>query len=430
VSVVVFGLNHKTAPLTLLERTAVAPDDVPKALASLTQRGPVREAVVLSTCNRVEVYALLGRYHEGLAAVRDFVAEWAGVAPEDLADHSYDYFDEGAAAHLFAVAAGLDSMVVGERQIALQVKDAYLRAEEEGACGRALHSLFRRALRVGKRVRAETGIARGASSIVEAGLAAATSVLGSLAGRTAIIVGAGKMGGLAAGHLATCCDRVLVANRSVAKRTRLAGQHGAVPIALDALPQALAHADLVVCSTAATAPVVDRATVAAALEGRTERPLVLLDLAVPRDVDPACRELAGVAVLDLESIRAAIAAGRAGPEPEAFTAELARARELVEEEAAAFAAWMREARIEPTVAALRIRAEHVRRAELARFDRRLAGLDDRQRQAVEALTRGIVNTLLHEPTVRLKALADADEAPHAEVVRDLFDLGEPDAQHD
>jgi glutamyl-tRNA reductase len=221
VSVVVFGLNHKTAPLELLERAAVPSEHLPKALTSLTTRRPVREAVVLSTCNRLEVYAVVSRFHDGVAAVRDFVCEWAGVAPEDLAGHTYDYFDDGAAAHLFAVAGGLDSMVVGERQIALQVKHAYRAAEEEGACGRVLHSLFRRALRVGKRARAETGISRGASSMLDAGLVAATGVLGSLRGRTAVIVGAGKIGGLAAARLAEACDRVLVTNRSAEKRDRL-----------------------------------------------------------------------------------------------------------------------------------------------------------------------------------------------------------------
>jgi glutamyl-tRNA reductase len=422
VSVVVFGLNHKTAPLDLLERAAVPSEQVPKALLSLTNRARVREAVVLSTCNRLEVYVLLARYHDGLAAVRDFVAEWAGVAPEDLAGHTYDYFDERAAAHLFAVASGLDSMIMGERQIALQVKAAYVRAEEEGACGRVLHALFRRALHVGKRARAETGVSRGASSILDAGLDAATGVLGSMLGCTALVVGAGKIGGLAAARLAATCDRLLVANRSVEKRDRLVLRHGAEPIALEDLPRALGHADLVVTSTASAGPLIDRATVARATSERAGRPLVLLDLAVPRDVEPSCRELPSVAVLDIEAIRAAIEAGSGGRAPEAFADELAKARRIVDDEAAAFATWMRAARVEPPIAALRTRAESVRQAELARFDSRLAGLDERERQAVEALSRGIVNTLLHEPTVRLKALADVDDAPHPEVVRDLFDL--------
>ena len=428
-SLVVFGLNHKTAPLELLERAAVPADLLPKALASVTARQPVREAVVLSTCNRVEVYAVVARYHDGVAALRDFVAEWAGVAPEDLADRSYDYFDEGAASHLFAVASGLDSMVVGERQIGLQVKDAYVRAEDEGACGRVLHALFRRALRVAKRTRAETGISQGASSILDAGLAAAGGVLGTLRGRTALVVGAGKIGGLATARLADRCARVLVANRSVEKRDRLAARHRAQPIGWEQVRGALRHADLVVTSTAAAEPVLLRDTVAAATADRAGRPLVLLDLAVPRDIDPACRELPGVAVLDIESIRAAVESGRAGLGSAGFGHELAAARAIIAEEVSAFSTWRRTARVEPTITALRTRAEGIRRAEVERYASRLEALDAKQRKVVEALTKGIVNTLLHSPTVRLKALAEEadEEAPHPDVVRDLFDLpGEAD----
>ena len=428
-SLVSFGLNHKTAPLDLLERAAVSTEQLPKALASLTGRRQVREAVVLSTCNRLEVYAVLGRYHDGLAAVRDFVAEWAGVAPEDLADRTYDAFDEGAAAHLFAVAGGLDSMIVGERQVALQVKDAYLRAEEEGACGRVLHALFRRALHVGRRARTETGIGQGASSLLDVGLDAAAGVVGTLARRTALVVGAGKIGGLAADRLAASCERLYVTNRSTEKRDRLALRHGASSIDLTALQGALREADLVVTSTASSQPVITRDAVAEAMTGRAGRPLVLLDLAVPRDVEPGCRELPAVAVVDLAAIHATVESGRSGEDAGVFTDELAKARRIVEQEAGAFAGWMRAGRVEPTITALRSRAEAVRQAELDRFRARLASLDDRERRAVQALTKGIVNTLLHEPTVRLKALADADEAPHPEVVRDLFDLS-PDAPPD
>lgn len=429
-SLLVLGLNYKTAPVGLLERVAVAPADVPKALTSLIQREHVREAVVLSTCNRVEVYAAVSRFHGGVADLRRFFVEWGGVAPEDFVDLAYDYYDDQAATHLFGVTAGLDSMVVGERQIQLQVKQAFVDAEAEGTAGRMLSSLFRRALRVGKEARRETGISAGASSMVDVGLDAARQELGDLEGRTVLIVGAGKMGGMAADRLAGTADRILVANRTTDKAERLAAKVGGQVVGPGGLGDGLAAADLVLCSTGASTPVVDHDTVRRALATRPDRPLVLVDLAVPRDVDAACADLPGVTVLDIDAIRVitdspavegpAAPAGAAGRLP----AELAKGRALVEAEAERFAAWTRSVRVEPTIAALRARAEDVRTGELRRLGARLGDLDERQRAAVDALTRGIVNTLLHSPTVRLKAAADRGDDLHSAALRELFDLPE------
>ena len=412
----VFGLNYKTAPVSLLERVAVAPEDIAKALTSLTQREHVAEAVVLSTCNRVEVYAHVTRYHGGAADLRNFFAEWGGVAPEDLDGRSYDYFDDTAAKHLFAVTAGLDSMVVGERQIQLQVKQAFRDAQNEGSTGRMLSSLFRLALRVGKRARAETGISSGASSMVDVGLDAARGVLGELGGRTVLVVGAGKMGGMAADRVAGVAGRILIANRTIDKAERLAARVGGEVVGPDGLAAGLQAADVVVCSTGASTPVIDCDTVAPAQRSRVDRPLVLVDLAVPRDVEAACGELPGVTVLDIDAIRTVTDTGRTG-------AEVAKGRALVEAEAERFASWTRAVRVEPTIAALRARGEEVRAAEITRLSSRLSELDERQRAAVEALTKGIVNKLLHEPTVRLKSAADArGDDLHAAALRDLFDL--------
>lgn len=433
-SVLVLGLNYKAAPVGLLERVAVAPEDVPKALASLTQRDHVREAVVLSTCNRVEVYAHVTRFHGGMADLRNFFAEWGGVAVEDFADLAYDYYDDQTARHLFAVTAGLDSMVVGERQIQLQVKQAFQDAEAEGTAGRMLSSLFRRALSVGKRARRETGISAGASSMVDVGLEAARAVLGDLDGRTVLVVGAGKMGGMAADRLSGVADRILVANRTADKAERLAAKVGGEVVELGGLPAAIAGADLVLCSTGASTPVVDYDAVGEATRGRAERPLVLVDLAVPRDVDAACSGLPGVTVLDIDAIRTVTGIGRAGvpeagqdadiPTTGGLRAEVAKGRALVEAEAERFASWSRSVRVEPTIAALRSRAEHIRVGETKRLGGRLADLDDRQRDAVDALTRGIVNTLLHDPTVRLKAEAHRGDDLYAAALRELFDLPE------
>lgn len=415
-SVLAFGLNYRTAPLPLLERLAVPAEHLPKALRSLLDREDVTEAVVLSTCNRVEVFAHVTRYHGGMADLRNFFAEWSGEPPEAFAGLAYDYYDDRAAAHLFAVTSGLDSMVLGERQIQLQVKQAFRDAQGEGAAGRVLSTLFRRALRVGRRTRVETGISAGASSMVDVGIEAASGVLDDLADRTVLIVGAGKMGGMAASRLQGRAGRLIVANRSADKRKRLAARVDGEELDLTDLVAGLARADLVIASTGAPQPVVDREVVGRAMAARADRPLVLLDLAVPRDVDPGCAELPGVTVLDVDAIRAVTDTGRTG-------VEAAKARTLVEEEAAAFAAWTRTVRVEPTIAALRARAEDVRAAEVERLAARLAGLDERQRDAVDALTRGILNTLLHEPSVRLKQVADQRGAEgYAAALRELFDL--------
>ena len=401
-SVLVLGLNYRTAPISLLERLAVPSEQLPKALASLSSREDVSEAVVLSTCNRVEVYAHVSRYHGGMADLRNFFSEWSGVPPEDFSGLAYDYYDGRAATHLFAVTSGLDSMVVGERQIQLQVKRAFRDAEDEGACGRVLQSLFRRALRVGKRARTETGISAGASSMVDVGLDAAVEVLGDLSGRTALIVGAGKMGGMAAARLQSRAGRILVANRSPEKRERLAAKVGGDELDLADLSAGVGLADFVMASTGAPQPVIDREMVATAMRDRADRPLVLLDLAVPRDVD----------------------ATRAGTHPGRTGEEVAKARALVEEEARAFAAWTRTVRVEPTISALRARAEGIRAAEVERLVGRLGQLDEKQRAAVDQLTRGIVNTLLHEPSVRLKEIADRRGGElYAQTLRELFDLG-------
>lgn len=395
---------------------AVPAEHLSKALISLLQREHVLEAAVLSTCNRVEVYAHVTKFHGGVADIRNFFSEWSGLPPEDFLDATYDYFDDRAAAHLFAVASGLDSMVVGERQIHLQIREAFRCAEAEQACGRVLQSLFRHAIRVGRQTRAQTGISEGAASMVDVGLDAAAQVLGDLRGRCVLIVGAGKMGGMAAGRVRGSAERILIANRSAEKAQRLAERVEGEVVGFADLPSALAEADLVLTSTGAPLPIIDQDVVADAMTRRPDRPLVLVDLAVPRDVEPACSYVPGVTVLDVDTIRQVTDTGPTGD-------EAAKARDLVEEAAARFAAWRRAVQVEPTIAALRSRAEQVRADELERFGARIGDLDDRQREAVEAMTRGIINTLLHEPTVRLKALAEArGDDLHADALRDLFDL--------
>lgn len=418
-SLLVVGCNHRSADLALLERLAVPADELPKALASLTRLPHVSEAVVLSTCNRVEVYAYVSRFHGGLQELRGWLAERGDVHPQDLDELHYSYHDDRAAAHLFAVASGLDSMVVGERQIGLQVRQAAELAREEGTARRVLQRLFRQAAQVTRRVRQETAVSRGASSMVDVGLLVVQERLGvQLAGTRVAIVGAGKMGALTARRLAELeVAHVDVWNRSADKATRLAARVAGEVVAATGLQDAVRAADVVVCTTGAPEPVLDVDLVAGALADRAgegRAPLVVLDLAVPRNVDPAVAELPGIRVVDVEGVRELATRGATGD-------EVAYARRIVDEEADRFLAWTRTSQVDPAIRAVRERAEAVRVAELGRLAGRLATMSDRQRAAVEALTRGIVNTLLHEPTLRLRQLAaDGAADVHADVLRDLF----------
>jgi glutamyl-tRNA reductase len=401
--------------LDQLERLSVAPEQIPKALLSLTQRTHISEAVVLSTCNRVEIYARVHRFHGGMLDLRQFLCEWGGFAPDELAGLTYEYHDERAAAHLFAVTCGLDSVVVGEQQVARQVKQAYLEAEREGACGAELGGIFQRALRVARRVRNLTQLDHAASSMLDAGVTLADNVLGTLEGRTVLLIGAGKIGSLAMRRLSAVADRVLVANRTFERAERLTA-HGATALAIDELDRGLEAADLVIASTASNNALIDASLLRPVLARRRQRPLLILDLAVPRDVAADCHGLAGVRVLDVDAIAAAVDSMPAAE-------ELEHARALVDEEVSALVAWQQARQVEPTIRALRRRAEQVRVAELERLSGRLADLDERQRAAVEQLSRGILNTLLHEPTVRLKtASADDRGRWQAEALRELFGL--------
>lgn len=421
-TLLVVGINHRTADFATLERVAVPSPSTDKALRAVTALDHIQDAVVLSTCNRVEIYAETSRFHPGLRQLLEWLSGWGDIAPRELETIHYAYHDDRAAAHLFAVASGVDSMVVGERQITLQVKEAAAAARRRGGASQLLHRLFDQALYTARRVRAETDISKGASSLVEVGMDVATSGFdGGLTGRTALIVGAGKLGGLTADWLAdTDPDRVLVHNRTPDKAERLAGRIGAGAVTTGGLVDALTVADLVICCTGAAAPVIDAPTVTAAVADRQGRGLVLLDLGMPRNVEAACGELDDVDLVDLERVREVTDSTVTGTTIEA-------ARRIVEEEASRFRDWTRAVQVDPTIKALRERAEAVRRDELERLSSKLSELDDREHQAVEALTSGIINTLLHEPTVRLKRFASGGGAEeYVLALRDLFGLDDED----
>jgi glutamyl-tRNA reductase len=417
-SIVVIGVNHRSGPLSVLERLAIAPADVAKAVAALAARDNLREAAVVSTCNRIEVYAVAERFHGAYGDIRDFLCELGGLGPDDLHPYLYSQHDEAAARHLFEVAAGLDSAVLGEAEVLGQVRTAWQVARQEGGARSTLDLLFRHALRVGKRARTETAIGRGTASISHAAVEMVSDRLGSLAHRRMLVVGAGEMGlGVTTALHRAGAEEIVVCNRTPERGARLAGRIGGTTIGLDDLRAALASCDVVLACTAAGGSVVTRADVEAA--GRDGRPLLIVDIAVPRSVERAVGGIAGVTVLDLDDLRDWADRGLA-----LRAAEADRVRAIVSEEVERFVVDVTARQAAPLVAQLHEQAESVRSGELARFAGRLAELDGAERDAVDALTRAIVAKLLHTPSVRLRHGAGTPQGErNAAAVSDLFDLG-------
>jgi len=416
-SILVVGLNYRAVPLDVLERFSIPSAGLPKALYAIRSYPAVREAVILSTCNRIEVYGVVTGFHSGIAAAKRFLSEFHHVAPEDFADRLTSLFETEAVTHLFNVASGIDSMVVGEPQILTQVRRAFRTADEEDVVGPTLSALFRQAIRVGRRARADTDIARTASSFAAATVSVAAEVLGDIGGRAVLVVGAGKMSDVAAQHLARAGARILIANRTPARAHELAARVGGSAVVMENLGDALAAADLVLSSTGSSDPVITREAVAAAMADRRDRSMLLIDLAVPRDVEPAVGGLDGVEVRDMDDLRDAVAPSAAQ------LAEVERVRAIVGEEVPRFTAWQRAHVLAPLVAALKGRAEHVREAELAKAMRVLGSLSERERAAVEAMTRAIVAKLLHDPVTAVKDRAGTPDGDLlARALRTLYGL--------
>ena len=416
-SVLVVGISHRSAPVSLLERVTAGVGDISGVLQQLRTTGPVGEAVVLGTCNRVEVYADTEGFHAGVEAVSDLLSRLSGISLEELTKHLYVHWEGQAVLHLFTVAAGLDSMVVGESQILGQLRRAYATAHSGASAGRVLHELFQQALRVGKRAHAETGIDAAGQSLVSVGLEQAIATVGPLLGREVLVIGAGSMSALAGATLRrTGAAKVIVANRTPDHARRLAASLDGAGIGLDQVEDALLTADVVVSCTGATGLVVPADVVERAIKARDGRPLALLDLALPRDIDPAVRDLVGVTLIDLASLQEVLESSESAADVEA-------ARAIVNAEVAGYLADQIASRVAPTVVALRSRAEEVVGTELTRLEARLPGLDDRTRVEVETAIRRVVDKLLHTPTVRVKELTEAPEGlSYDEALRELFGL--------
>lgn len=415
-SVLVVGLSYRTAPLALLERAALSGDAARALEADLCRSDSVAEAVVLATCNRLEVYAEVSKFHGGVADVGAGLAVATGLPLAELTDHLYVHYEGAAVTHLFTVAAGLDSMAVGEQQILGQVRSALREAQDGGSAARVLGHLLQVSLRVGKRAHSETGLDRAAGSLVEAGIERSEQTVGPLAGASVLVVGAGAMSGLAVATLARHgVGSLVVANRTPERAQRLAEAGGGTAVPMADLPDALAAADVVVSCTGAVGHVVTAPLAAAAQAARGGRPQAYVDLALPRDVDPAAADVAGVTVLDLEALGRHLATHE-------VAAEVAQVRQIVVDEVASYLAEQRAQAVAPTVVALRAHARSVVEAELARLQQRVQ-VDPSVRAELEQTVHRVVEKLLHNPTVRVKELAgEPGGSAYADALRELFGL--------
>jgi glutamyl-tRNA reductase len=417
VSLVVLGLSHHTAPLPLLE--AVSLDDAARAdlAARIVGRENASEAIVVSTCNRTEIYAEAHTFHGAVADITDSLTEVCRVGRDDLREHLYVHYEDRAIAHAFTVACGLDSMAVGEAQILGQMRSALRAAQKAGHAGSSLNGLFQQALRVGKRAHTETGIDSVSVSLVEAGLTRAVAELGPLSGLRVLVVGAGGMSSLAAATVARSgCRELVIANRTQSKARRLAERTGGRARPLGELREALAEADVVISCTGSTGVVVDLALAGDAQVARGGRPQAYIDLALPHDVAPEVASLSSVSVAGLAVLGQDLSAG-------ATTPQVQEVADLVIAEVAAYLTARAAETVAPTVAALRSRAAEVVALELGRLDQRLPGMDDLTRDEVRLAVHRVVEKLLHTPTVRMKERATRGHGDdYAQALRELFDL--------
>lgn len=419
-SLLAMGLSHRSAPLTVLEQVALDAEGVRELARAALQGEHVSESVVLATCNRVEVYADVTTFHGGLADLGQALSATAGVPLDDLKDHLYVHYADRAAAHLFSVACGLDSMAVGESQVLGQLRHALRLAQDNGDTGRVLDHLVQRALRVGKRAHSETGIDRAGASLVGAGLRRAERSLGPLDELAVLVVGAGSMSALAA----TTAHRAGVASLTISNRTceraqRLAQATDAAVLGWEDLPSGLAAADVVISCTGAIGHVIDLATATASSEQhRASRggAQLYVDLALPRDVDPLVAELAAVEVADLEVLGHDLAGAE-------ISGDVLAVRDLVEAEVEDYLTAVRMQSVAPVVVALRARAAEVVESELSRLDHRLPNVAPQVREELQRTVHRVVEKLLHAPTVRVKELASRqDGTSYASALRELFDL--------
>lgn len=421
---VVIGLNHETAPIDLREKLRIPEAGLRAALGDLIARDGIRECLVLSTCNRTEIYACTPN-RVGDDVVRGWLAAYCGVAPAALAGHLYSYAGHKAAEHLFRVATGIDSLVTGEAQILGQVRYAYRTASDAGCTGSVLNPLFQQAIAVGKRARTETAIGSGAFSVSSVAVQLAKSIFGELTGRTVLIVGASKMGELTITNLVgSGCASVLVTNRTFDRARELAARFGGKALEYAGLVNALGVADIVITATGATEPILTRKMVAAAMHARRGRPLFLVDIAVPRDIAADVDSLDNVFVYNIDDLQQVVQA-----DLDARRAEIAAVEAIIAEEVAAFNRWFQSLEAIPVIAALRGRFDEIREAEMAKLQVKLRHLSPEDLAAINAAARSMINKICHTPMIRIKDYAGSEDSElKLETVCDIFGICPEDGE--
>ena len=422
----VLGASHHNTPVDLRERVDFSRRGIPQALAELAERPGTSEVVVLSTCNRAEVYVMCEDPRHAWRDLATFMSDFHGVPPDLLAPHLYGLIDADAARHLFRVAAGLDSLVVGEPQILGQVKDAYTQAAEEHSTGAVLNRLFSWSFAAGKRVRSETGIGEGAVSVSYAAISLARKIFGGLQDLSVLLIGAGEMAELTATHLRSQhVRRIGVASRTGEHAESLAARVGGVTVPWTAITSALASSDIVVTATGSTTPLLTYAQIQAAMHARRNTPLFIIDVAVPRDVEPSAGQIEEVFLYNIDDLRTIVSENLARRR-----AQVEHAEAMVVKEVEGFMAWLRSRRAIPTLVALRQRFEAIRQAELKRLEPKLSALSPVARKRVDEVTRLLVEKLLLTPTEQLKAISDEETvAICSDVVSQLFRLNEEAAEN-
>jgi glutamyl-tRNA reductase len=410
------GVSHKTAPVALRERLALSEGRASGFLNELVGDAEIREAVAISTCNRTELYMVVGDPVEAESLALAALARQAGMRPTELLGRLYSLRDIDAVRHLFEVAAGLDSMIVGEAEVQGQVKRAYELALVEGVTGPISNRLFRDALAAGKRARTETAVSRSHVSVSSVAVDLAQATLGELASRRVLIIGAGENGELTAQALhRRGAYTVFVANRRYDRAIGLAQRFGGTAVRFDDLPAQLTETDIVVSSTSSPHQIVGRDELALVVEQRGSRPLLMIDIAVPRDIDPSVRDIPGLTLYDMDDLQREVARNLSGRE-----AEATRARSLVDEETDRFARWLGSLDVVPTIAALHERADAIVAQILRENEQRWVSLSEEDRARVETMARAIVSRLLHEPTLRLKRSTGDDSYAYLQALRELF----------
>jgi len=428
-NIVVVGLSHKTAPVEIREKVAFAPTEMEAPLRRMLALPSVSEAVIVSTCNRVELYAASRNPESAITELKRFLAEQHRLHSEQLAPHLYQYEGEGAIRHVLRVAASLDSMVIGEPQILGQIKTAYCHASEFKTAGVILNRFLHKAFSVAKRVRTETAIASSAVSVSFAAVELARKIFDTLDDKTVMLIGAGEMCELAAKHFVNNgVKKVMVTNRTFARAEKLAAEFdGGIPVSFENFREQLYRVDIVLSSTGAPDYVLEAKKVKEIIKARRYKPMFLIDIAVPRDIDPLANKLDGIYLYDVDDLQGVVQANLKEREKEA-----AKAEKIIDGEIVQFQKWMSSLEVKPTIVGLRRKLDDVRKAEVEKTLSNLNGLDKKERKAIEAMANAIVNKILHHPTSILKQSQEgSDGNMYVDAVRTLFDLPEnTDAQQE